>query len=225
MRTRPAYKKSRTWSAARSTRVTGRNPPEQGPEVRKTHRKRHPHQHRPAHLQLSLGPWTRGRCSRPRQRRGLLAWEGLSESRKFARIRSADLQVTCTRSRLAAASPPVRDERDARNEAPNPDGCRRSGWSATNSWTIWLAPPRKLVLVDAPVGFGKTTLIAQWRTSPAESRPFAWVSLDPGDNDPGRLWRHVVYALQQACPEFDADDILRAARVQAPVSRKRYSRS
>jgi LuxR family maltose regulon positive regulatory protein len=74
----------------------------------------------------------------------------------------------------------------------------------------------KLVLVDAAVGFGKTALIAQWRTSPAESRPFAWVSLDPGDNDPGRLWWHVVCALQQACPEFDAGDILRAARVQAP---------
>ena len=43
----------------------------------------------------------------------------------------------------------------------------------------------KLVLVDAPAGFGKTTLVAQWRSSPAESRAFAWVSLDPGDNDPG----------------------------------------
>ena len=74
----------------------------------------------------------------------------------------------------------------------------------------------KLLLVDAPAGFGKTTLIAQWRSSQAESRPFAWVSLDPGDNDPGRLWRHVAGALQQACPEFDADDILRAVRVQAP---------
>lgn len=74
----------------------------------------------------------------------------------------------------------------------------------------------KLLLVDAPAGFGKTTLIAQWRSSQAESRPFAWVSLDPGDNDPGRLWRRVAGALQQACPEFGADDILRAVPVQAP---------
>jgi LuxR family maltose regulon positive regulatory protein len=74
----------------------------------------------------------------------------------------------------------------------------------------------RLVLVDAPAGFGKTTLVAQWRLSPAESRAFAWVSLDSGDNDPGRLWWHVVAALDRACPEFDADLILGALQVQAP---------
>ena len=58
----------------------------------------------------------------------------------------------------------------------------------------------RLVLVDAPAGFGKTTLVAQWRLSPAESRPFAWVSLDSGDNDPGRLWWHVVSALEPRLP-------------------------
>ena len=74
----------------------------------------------------------------------------------------------------------------------------------------------KLVLVDAPAGSGKTTLVAQWRSSPAESRAFAWISLDPGDNDPARLWWHVVCALQRACPELDADDILGALRIQTP---------
>src|SRR5215469_3155371 len=44
-----------------------------------------------------------------------------------------------------------------------------------------------LILVDAPAGFGKTILVAQWRASLAGRRPFAWVSLDSGDNDPGRL--------------------------------------
>jgi LuxR family maltose regulon positive regulatory protein len=74
----------------------------------------------------------------------------------------------------------------------------------------------RLVLVDAPAGFGKTTLVAQWRLSPAESRPFAWVSLDSGDLDPGRLWWHVVTALDRACPAFDAGHILGALQVQAP---------
>jgi LuxR family transcriptional regulator, maltose regulon positive regulatory protein len=73
----------------------------------------------------------------------------------------------------------------------------------------------RLVLVDAPAGFGKTTLVAQWRSASAENRPFAWVSLDRGDNDPGRLWWHVVCALQRACPEFGGDDILKELRVQA----------
>ncbi len=74
----------------------------------------------------------------------------------------------------------------------------------------------RLVLVDAPAGFGKTTLVAQWRSSPAEHRRFAWVSLDSGDDDPGRLWWHVVSALQRACPELDSQDILRALRTQTP---------
>ncbi len=74
----------------------------------------------------------------------------------------------------------------------------------------------KLVLVDAPAGFGKTTLIAQWRASPAEERSFAWLSLDDSDDDPGRLWWHVVRALQRACPDLDGAELLRALRVQAP---------
>ena len=74
----------------------------------------------------------------------------------------------------------------------------------------------KLVLVDAPAGFGKTTLVAQWRSSTVDGRPFAWVSLDRGDNDPGRLWWHVVCALQRASPEFGSDEILRGLRVQVP---------
>jgi LuxR family maltose regulon positive regulatory protein len=74
----------------------------------------------------------------------------------------------------------------------------------------------KLVLVDAPPGFGKTTLVAQWRASPAEDRPFAWISLDNGDDDPARLWWHVVRALQRACPGLGGDQLQRALRVQFP---------
>lgn len=59
---------------------------------------------------------------------------------------------------------------------------------------------KPLVLVAAPAGFGKTTVLAQWlsrRTSGAS----CWVSLDSGDNDPVRLWRQVVLALERAgCP-------------------------
>ena len=60
----------------------------------------------------------------------------------------------------------------------------------------------KLILVAAPPGFGKTTLVAQWRSSPVNHKPFAWISLDRADNDPGRLWWHLVAALQRACPPF-----------------------
>ena len=74
----------------------------------------------------------------------------------------------------------------------------------------------KLVLVGAPAGFGKTTLVAQWRASPAEHRPFAWLSLDPGDDDPARLCWHLVSALHRACPGLDGEDIRQALCVAAP---------
>jgi len=74
----------------------------------------------------------------------------------------------------------------------------------------------KLVLVSAPAGFGKTTLVAQWRSSSVGSRPFAWVSLDRGDDDPGRLWWHVVSALQRGVTAFQGKEILQALVGQAP---------
>jgi LuxR family transcriptional regulator, maltose regulon positive regulatory protein len=56
----------------------------------------------------------------------------------------------------------------------------------------------ELVLVCAPAGFGKTALLADWLRS--GDRPVAWLSLDAGDNDPVRFWRHVVAALDRAQP-------------------------
>jgi LuxR family transcriptional regulator, maltose regulon positive regulatory protein len=74
----------------------------------------------------------------------------------------------------------------------------------------------KLILVAAPPGFGKTTLVAQWRCSPVNHKPFAWVSLDTADNDPVRLWWHVVSSLHLACPKFDSEQVLALLRGQAP---------
>ena len=57
---------------------------------------------------------------------------------------------------------------------------------------------RELILVCAPTGFGKTALLADWAR---QGRwPIAWLSLDAGDNDPARFWRHVVAALDPVCP-------------------------
>ena len=51
---------------------------------------------------------------------------------------------------------------------------------------------RRLTLVCAPAGFGKTALLAHWARS--GNRPVAWLSADTADNDPARFWRHVVAA-------------------------------
>ena len=58
---------------------------------------------------------------------------------------------------------------------------------------------RKLTLVSAPAGFGKTTLLAEWAAAAysARKRPLAWVSLDQGDNDPAFFWAYVITALQK----------------------------
>jgi len=55
-----------------------------------------------------------------------------------------------------------------------------------------------LVLVCAPAGFGKTTLLADWARG--DGRPVAWLSLDVSENDPARFWRHAVAALDLARP-------------------------
>jgi LuxR family maltose regulon positive regulatory protein len=43
----------------------------------------------------------------------------------------------------------------------------------------------RLMLVSAPAGFGKTTLLAAWLASLAQrERLTAWLSLDQSDSDP-----------------------------------------
>ena len=49
---------------------------------------------------------------------------------------------------------------------------------------------RGLVLACAPAGYGKTVLLAGWVRR--GRHPVAWLSLDAGDNDPARFWRHAA---------------------------------
>ena len=69
---------------------------------------------------------------------------------------------------------------------------------------------RKLTLVSAPAGWGKTTLHAQRVDSEKEHVRFAWLSLDRADNDPVRFWTYVVAALRRAQPAvaMRASDLL-----------------
>ena len=93
----------------------------------------------------------------------------------------------------------------------------RKDWIQRGELVDYLASvSTSLLLVTAPAGFGKTTLVAQWDASPAENRAFAWVSLDPDDDDPAHLWWHVISALERACPAFDPAAVLDAFRPQRP---------
>jgi LuxR family maltose regulon positive regulatory protein len=84
---------------------------------------------------------------------------------------------------------------------------------------------RKLTLVSAPAGFGKTTLVSEWpwafTSTPSRSAPWgppssgdklgeapnrgvraAWSLPDDGDNDPVRFLAYIIAALRQIQPEF-----------------------
>ncbi|MCP4541033.1 MAG: hypothetical protein GY832_28185 [Chloroflexi bacterium] len=60
---------------------------------------------------------------------------------------------------------------------------------------------RKLTLISAPAGFGKTTLLAGWvHGTDAPQRDVAWLSLDEGDADPARFFAYLIAALQRVDP-------------------------
>jgi LuxR family transcriptional regulator, maltose regulon positive regulatory protein len=61
------------------------------------------------------------------------------------------------------------------------------------------ASGRRLTLVSAPPGFGKTTLIAQWAESEQDSE-FAWLTLEAGDDEPQRLLSYLSETLARVVP-------------------------
>jgi LuxR family maltose regulon positive regulatory protein len=58
----------------------------------------------------------------------------------------------------------------------------------------------RIILVCAPAGYGKTTLISSWTA--ASRLPTAWLSLDAGDNDPTRFLMHFITAVQTHHSDF-----------------------
>ncbi|MGB3634024.1 MAG: LuxR C-terminal-related transcriptional regulator, partial [Rubrobacteraceae bacterium] len=58
---------------------------------------------------------------------------------------------------------------------------------------------RKLTLISAPAGFGKTSLISEWVSG--SQMPTDWLSLDKGDSDLTRFLAYLVAALQTVAPD------------------------
>ena len=52
-----------------------------------------------------------------------------------------------------------------------------------------------LTVIDAPVGYGKTTLLRSWCAERPEA--VVWMTLDAADDDPVRLWTHLATAVER----------------------------
>ena len=74
---------------------------------------------------------------------------------------------------------------------------------------------RPVVTIAAPAGYGKTTTLAIW--DQADPRPFAWVWLEPADDDPLRLARHIAAGLDRVVPT-SGDELLGLSGVGRSVT-------
>ena len=72
---------------------------------------------------------------------------------------------------------------------------------------------RKLTLISAPAGFGKTTCISEWVH--ALDCPVTWLSLDSADDDPGRFFAYLIAALQKVDANLgrEIEGVLRAGQL------------
>jgi LuxR family transcriptional regulator, maltose regulon positive regulatory protein len=76
------------------------------------------------------------------------------------------------------------------------------------------------MLVSAPAGFGKTTLLAEWLATgpgaPTDKRSAAWLSLDRGDNHAATFWTYLIAALRTVAPGIGADALALLSTQQPP---------
>ena len=84
-----------------------------------------------------------------------------------------------------------------------------------------LQPGRKLTLISAPAGFGKTAVLAEWIAVATRRNPglrSTWLSLDARDNDPTRFLTYLEAALHRADPDVGSDDRNAQLSVEATLT-------
>jgi LuxR family maltose regulon positive regulatory protein len=71
---------------------------------------------------------------------------------------------------------------------------------------------KTLILVSAPAGYGKSTLVSRWLRETGITS--AWLSLDVEDNDPIRFLRYLLTAFHPITPDIENElpDILQPAQ-------------
>ena len=78
----------------------------------------------------------------------------------------------------------------------------------------------RLVLVSAPAGFGKTTLLSEWVSHGISHCNVAWLSLEEADNDPARFWSYLLASLKTVHPSVGemSLNLLRSPQRVSPES-------
>jgi LuxR family transcriptional regulator, maltose regulon positive regulatory protein len=77
---------------------------------------------------------------------------------------------------------------------------------------------KTLILVSAPAGYGKSTLVSRWLKE--TGIPSAWLSLDAGDNDPNRFLQYLLTAVQPVAPSIGGGllDMLQPAQHENAIN-------
>src|SRR5512145_944485 len=75
---------------------------------------------------------------------------------------------------------------------------------------------KKLTVIAAPAGFGKTSLLSEW--IPKSPRCVTWLSLDEGDDDPAQFWAYYIASLQELHPDLGASALTLIQSHQVPSS-------
>ena len=73
---------------------------------------------------------------------------------------------------------------------------------------------RKLTLVSAPAGFGKTTLLSEWIAQ--SDMPIAWISLDNSDCDPVQFTHYLIATLRNIHPDIGETALSQLQSSQRP---------
>jgi LuxR family maltose regulon positive regulatory protein len=72
-----------------------------------------------------------------------------------------------------------------------------------------------LAMINAPIGYGKTTLLRSWCIERPEA--VAWITLDEADDDPVRLWTHVATAVERLARGIGNEALMSLAVRDAPI--------
>lgn len=89
--------------------------------------------------------------------------------------------------------------------------------------SLTAAPEASVASVVAPAGYGKTTVLSEW--AEFDSRPFAWLTLDDRDNDPGLLTASVAHSLREVTAvDEDVFEALSVPRPSVPAVVSRLMR-